>query len=271
MQRSVNRCVSGLVMAMACVLFAAEESFARVQYVRFLVSKEDTVYVQFDKMEMRAATSAEGLRDAESVEGTRAGHYIVFPALDLPVPDAAATDAPRRPVALSVSLHRGGMKWIYAKFGANLTDEQGVVWSYLPSRDWRSHLGDEPTAAPAVRPEYHALNPDALREAGKGTLQIVGNVNPGGDGIVILLHLRAGNTPLAEVHKDGRNVDAEVRVLDSEGNEVAFAKRPLSRFAPGNPPYVVNVDKKGTYTCEATLDAGPLGSPLRAETQVTVP
>ena len=230
MQRSSVMSIVSLMLGLGLVLSTGSCGLAgedTPRYIRIAVGPKHAIYVQFMGDEMRLATSAEGLKDATPVKATRdvwrnGRRQVQFPEVALPLPPAAPES---RPLSLKASLgsvsagSRDG--YIFGQLILSRTDGKKVRWEYR--QNVGMGIGLQPDAAPVVQ----AADPDNL------SIEIVTQQGRGSRDVAIALRVKAGQAQLDDIMKDGKNVEAGLRVLDGAGKEVVSEKGPLSNFGFG--------------------------------------
>jgi len=233
-----SRCAVSAILGLAVVvLFAAaaacppaagdtKEATAppKPTYVRIIVSPESALYVQFEGAEMRIAPTPHGLKDAKAVRGRRQPAGVVeFPAVDLALPPSALPAGVSKVTSqFRVYGSRGGAQpahrsvIVLADLELQVKDSKGAVWAYQVRK---SATGADAPAEASGMPLPQPKNLTLLVTAQTSTRRV---------GAV--LRLSAGRTDIDDVRRDGKSVEAQVRILNSSGKAVASAKGPLAKF-----------------------------------------
>ncbi len=226
-----------VVVALAAVWLLGGSALAaepEPAYIRISVSPKATVYVEFRDKEMRVAGSVEGLKDAKPVKATGGrGAVTNFPEVRLPV---ASEALPGKGGALKATLmvyrqpsraRRRGLlgrmtaarqATVQGNLGLCLTDEKKTEWVYSWSAS--SQLGKAPDKAPLIQ----------VADIKGLTLEVVAKPDGRRKNVGIGVRLKSGKLQLSDVLKAGKSAEVSVRLVDSDGKEVASAKGPLSKF-----------------------------------------
>jgi len=196
-------------------------------YLRLRVSPETMVYAQFVGSELRMATTPAGLKTATPVKGTKSDdRYVNFPSADFPLRDGQAAAGWSKIAATFFVMTRDGGKEgdtgsapRYVGAGLLLSkQEPGALWSYNDVAEG-SQAGTAPDTAPVVE----------IPQAEPIFLYIV--CQPGREkNMGIALSLKSGKSDVSNVSRDGKPVEAALKVWDAQGRAVVEAKGPLSKF-----------------------------------------
>jgi hypothetical protein len=111
-----------------------------------------------------------------------------------------------RPAAPQAATERG-------RNYVRLQDKDGAQWTYL------------------VRPGSPTDSQGLMRAPGRVTLDVVERTHQSIVGVA--LRARADGSDLVDIQKNGRSVEAQVRLLDDRGREVHAAQGSLGKFGFG--------------------------------------
>jgi len=222
-----------LLFGLAYILFVALPAMAaesKPAFIRISVSPEVTLFVQFLEKEMRMATTAERLAQATPVKAvsdkTEQGQrQFRFPAVALPVPAEALPAGVTKVQATFQVLDlgpgagpRGSL--VFGELAQYRADKAGAEWLYM------QRLGLQASATSDKAPEIQ------LADLEKVSLTVVTKADRERK-LGIGLRVAAGKSELNDIRKNGQPVEAQIRVLDSAGKEVASEKGPLNKFSFG--------------------------------------
>lgn len=198
---------------------------AQPAYARVALSPSAAVNVEFRGAEMRVARTAQGLQTAAPVKGSRSvGRWVEFPEVTLPF---AAASLPPRVAKITTRFEvmqpperssRGGapVGYVFATIGLCYQDSAGALWTYV-TRASAQTATSLVRARPIEVPRLGALTMTVVTRAYRKRI---------GAGI----RVASGKVELSEIRKDGRSVEAQLRLLDSAGGAVATARGPLAKF-----------------------------------------
>ena len=252
----------------AALILCADPLAAAPAYTRIRISPTTTVYAEFNRSLLRLATTVAGVKSATPLKAKQSAQdFLVFPEVSLPVAaDALPAGCIKVRAILYLRLLPTGVPgsanrtWhAYGIVGPSRTDEEGALWTY-----W--FRVEAPTGAkPEQAQVMQVPDPGGLR------LTVVAKAQQREIGVGV--RVMAGAAELYDIQKSGHAPQAHVLVRDADGNGVASERGPLSKFGFGSggvPRYSARVTLTGDYDCEATLDAGPVGT-LKGAAAVTVP
>jgi hypothetical protein len=252
--------------ALALILAGCAGTPERPSYLRIAVSAKSVVYIQLQRDELRAAMSVEALPDAKPVRisgMSQAPRYEIGQPVPLDI-----MPAPRFEITLPVPADElpAGLTEIGASFLDGVLaltfcrpDDRGVEWRCRTQwLDYRTGLAA--ADAPAI----------ALPDVAKLALTVT--AMPASGKLGIGLNPMAGRCAMDLMRMDGKAIPAQVRVVDEAGNEIVRKQGTPGDFGfrCDGPCWSVRA-AKGAYAIAATLEAGPFGGTLKAETKVAVP
>lgn len=182
-----------------------------------LGTAQQPVWVQFKGNRMRQAASAADLETGEWVRPReREWGYTEFAPIDVPsegMDVGIAVDAVR--VGLSVFGSDCDAEWEYEK-----EDEAGVRWEYVVSTYLETAGSPEEAVLnepPGLEKPVLEIDTEVGREEGQSTIGVA-------------LWLDTDDWGIDGIRRDGRPVEARVRILDSTGKEVASETGSLEDF-----------------------------------------
>lgn len=267
-----------LALSLAAGLLLARTVAAQstAAYLRIDVAPTTTLYVKFQSAEVRMATTVKALTRAKPIRLYQAGDMeIEFPEVDLPVPlqTVPAGFSKLRGCFVVYAPSRGPAtgedrpaNYVYGHLAFPKKDKNGGTWKYLLK--FRSKTGANPETAPVVPMEP----PKEIK------LNLTAQSN--GREIGIIITATAGHWSattrrwdiLDFLMPDGSGAPVRVRVLDAKGKVVSSESQAIGMFGSneGDPEYTVPIKAPGIYTCEATMDGGPLAPMLKAVQKVRI-
>lgn len=267
-----------LVLSLAAGLLLARTVAAQstAAYLRVDVAPATTLYVKFQSAEMRMATNVKKLDRARPIRLYQAGDTeIEFPEVDLPVPPQTVPAGFSKlrgcfvvyaPSGAPTASEGRPTNYVYGHLAFSKKDKNGGTWKYLLK--FRSKTGAVPETAPVVPVEA----PKDIR------LNLTAQSS--GREIGIVVTARAGHWSattrrwdiLDFLMPDGGGAPVRVRVLDAKGKVVSSVSQAIGMFGSneGDPEYTVPIKAPGIYTCEATMNGGPLAPALKAVQKVRI-
>jgi hypothetical protein len=198
----------------------------RGDYVRIRVSPKAVVYVQFSGGEMRMATTGAGLKTAKPVKAKHSSSdYTQFPQVDLPVAaDLLPTGFTKVTADLTYQRMTGGgwpfgrasSSFVFGTLGLSRKDSAGALWTYAMTYTAR------PDKSLVEAPEIKVAQLSPLH------LEVIAKVARKRLGAGV--HVWSGKVEVDDILKNGKPVQAQMRVLDTGGKIVASSKGPLGKF-----------------------------------------
>jgi hypothetical protein len=186
-------------------------------YMRVAVSEKSVVYLQFQRDELRAATTIEALPDATPARlqvDSDLGHFttnLPIPAEDLPAGLTVKAEFWKADFPFGIS-----KLFLFFRFFRH--DERNVEWQYITEGlDYRT--GGSAADAPLID----------LPDIAKIQLAVTGQPSSGKIEIVLYLGV-AGQCAMNLYRTDGQDIAATVRVLDETGKEVVRKQGTLKDF-----------------------------------------
>jgi hypothetical protein len=265
-RRSLPWFLPVVALAAALVLCAAPLAAAPA-YSRIQVSPTTIVYAQFEQGQLRMATTVAGLKTARAVKAKQSTpDSVVFPEVSLPVSaDALPAGCSKVRAVLYLRLlttgdpsSRSRTWYAYGVVGPSRTDQEGALWTYWFTVG--APVGAQPEQAQVMQvPDPGDLK---LSVVAKGQRREIG----------VGVRVMAWAAQVYDIQEGGQTAQVHVLVRDADGNGIASERGPLSKFGFGSggaPRYSARVALTGKYNCEATLDAGPVGT-LKGAAAVTV-
>ena len=209
----------------AVLLFSAAASAAEQApvFVRIKLTR-GSLYVHFKGEEMRIATSVKELKEADPIVSTKIakssrGRYIYFPETTLPIPEkdlpSGATEITAEFILQESSL------MVYGTLSLSLKDKNEVEWTYK----WRisKKASKSPSSAAYIK----------LPELKKLSLGVVTQANSKQKRVAVGLRLKAGNTEMVGVYKDGAEVKAHVGIINTKGEKIVSGNGPIGKYGFG--------------------------------------
>jgi len=231
---AVSPCKPPVQAVAATAAVETESSTPEPEYVRIKVSKRN-VYVEFRGTEVRVAATAVDLETAKPVParkpdtGRRTPEWISrsFPAVDLPVSgDQLPAGFVNAKAGFTYDRFRGGedneleQSSVDVKLGLSRTDKKGVRWTYWVTES--AEPGKAPVSAPVIN------LPKLIKPTLKVTTESEGKRKVG-----VAIVAKSGELELSDITREGKSVQAHLRVLDRRNKAVVSEKGPLSKYGFG--------------------------------------
>lgn len=229
MLRTGRRIVISQFLSIAAVtLCFAAASLAQETpaYLRISIDPETTVYVKLNANEISLAPDAQGLETAKPFKSLKSSHRTAeFPEVDLPIPPKALPAGFSKvsasllfytPSSELESIGQGAAGFVFGQFLFYRPQQGGGLWRY--SVKMNATAGNSPGAAAVVPlPALQRLTPEFTVKTEKKEVRIA-------------FVIKDGKTELADIARDGKSVEAQLRVIGSNGKVIASAVGPLSKF-----------------------------------------
>ncbi|HOX40262.1 MAG TPA: hypothetical protein PL033_19940 [Candidatus Brocadiia bacterium] len=201
-----------IVVVIAVVIFFSMSGSER--YLK-LVAPARTVYVKIEDKQARTADSIEGLKEATPVGYVQGERYLQFPTIKL----VAAEDnlpGPIKSINADIIPYLGGSS-ANVRISAEVKAEDGSVWTFLANNNVT--YGKDPKSAPRI--DVTGLDKVAISLQPKAAQ---------GRSIGIALAAVLGELSLSDIRKDGKSLEAEVKVIDADGKTVGKIRKRLDGF-----------------------------------------
>jgi len=217
------------------MVVAAKESLAASDgdqrgYLRLKLPPKTNIYVEISETELRMATTPAALKTAKVIKPkAREDGPPEFPPTALPVPASALPAGfigaqvafsyyamPDRRGADPANVSCG---YSSGRLGLTRKDSKGVNWTYWI--DINEEVKNSPVNAPVIQvpaPKKLLLRIDA---------------RPDGKQVGIGLKTMAVQAEVSNIQRNGKDMEAQIQLIDSAGKAVTTAKGPLSKFGFG--------------------------------------
>jgi hypothetical protein len=242
--------------------------------VRMVLGDETSFVIRLTGDRMRMARSVEGLANAELIRGTHRlagdGVYLAnYPARFLPI---AEDELPENTQWVQVGLTLQIVPETIRDRAPELRNTLMIQWTVWGGDERRGRWQLDAFDTVRFEPDAHAAPEVTVPRLDDLDLAMTTGVDPEAMTLGVSLLLRSQDLPVTQLLRNGRPIEANVRITDGEGRLLTEETDDLSAFYP--PPgdgsaWVAELTRGGPITCVATLGASPTGDLPTARQTVT--